>query len=427
MVDEAIASAPPELRPHLQVLRVAQLAMGARPAEAVGMAKGLNADWLDGLPAAILACGEVIALGDLGDPDGATAAVDVCVRRAGDAPQAAHQMVGLYLLHAHALVLGGELRSARALGQRLKSQWADIPQDPSAVAETVVGIAALASGDLVVAREKLLAAITNIELRHDRTGGLYLFWLAYAEALALSGETDAAVDALDQVEQFRHPSYVFVESNRLRVAGWVAAAQGRLFEAVALVGEAVDFACAHGQFAREVMALQAAIQFGDRSRVDRLNELSSVVQGPRAPLVTRWAKAINNEDGDELLVVSTELKRMGDRVAAADAAAHAAMAFDQIGLRRLRLSASARATRLILECGGLTPATEAAKTALMLSDREWEIAGMVSKGRTNRQIAEALFMSVRTVEGHIYRACSKLGVKSRSELVNLIAEFTRID
>lgn len=423
IIDEAIAAAAPEIRPQIETLRVTQLAMAARPAEAVRAAEALNAHWLGALAASIVACGEMIAFGDLGKPDAATAAVHTCIQRAGGDPQAAHQMVALNLLYADALILGGLLDQAGALGQRLLSEWADTPRDPSAVAAAIVGTAALANGDLTVAQEQLANTIANVGSRHDISGGLYLFWLVYTEALARGGQIDAAVDALGQVESYRHPSYTFVESNRLRVAGWVAAAQGRTVEAVSLACEAADFARKHGQFAREVMSLQTAIQFGDTRHTTRLAELSAITEGPRAPLVSRWSIALASADGNELLEVSTGFELMGDRIAAADAAAHAALSFGKSNMERSRLSASARATRIITECRGVTPATQAATRPLTLSDREQQIATMVSQGRTNRQIADDLVMSVRTVEGHVYRACAKLGLKNRSELSKFIKEF----
>ena len=41
---------------------------------------------------------------------------------------------------------------------------------------------------------------------------------------------------------------------------------------------------------------------------------------------------------------------------------------------------------------------------------------MVAQGMTNRAIAERLGVSVRTVEGHVYRACTKLDLPDRSAL-----------
>jgi DNA-binding NarL/FixJ family response regulator len=51
-----------------------------------------------------------------------------------------------------------------------------------------------------------------------------------------------------------------------------------------------------------------------------------------------------------------------------------------------------------------------------LSSREREIAELVAQGRTNREIAARLFLSHRTVEGHVSRALDKLGLHRRSQL-----------
>ncbi|MFU8854840.1 LuxR C-terminal-related transcriptional regulator [Micromonospora sp. SL1-18] len=51
-----------------------------------------------------------------------------------------------------------------------------------------------------------------------------------------------------------------------------------------------------------------------------------------------------------------------------------------------------------------------------LSPRELDVVGLVARGMTNRQAAEALFLSPRTVEAHVKSAMRKLGVKSRTAL-----------
>jgi len=427
-LETALAAAKPELANQLMPLRVVQLAMAARPAEAASAAASLDADVLGPLPMTVLACGEVIAFGDLGRPDEATEVVVCCTRLTADSPEAAYQMVALNLVHADALILGGLIQQAQSLGEELHARWADIPQDPSGVAVAIKGLAALARGDLAVAQQQLRTAITECESSHSSTGGMYLFWLAYAEALARAGQVDAADHALKKVEHYRHPSYQYVESRRLLVMGWAAAAGGKTSEAMDFARQAADFASSHGQFAREVVALQNALQFGsddsvDRLVADRLVELCARVKGRRAPLVTRWATAAANVDGDELLRVSDELEEIGDRIAAADAAAHAARAYDRLDLYRPRLAASGRATRLISLCGGTTPATGAAAEYFPLSQREREIATLIGRGLSNRQIADALFMSVRTVEGHVYRACTRIGLTNRSELADLAQQF----
>ncbi|ANS26412.1 hypothetical protein R1CP_08460 [Rhodococcus opacus] len=50
---------------------------------------------------------------------------------------------------------------------------------------------------------------------------------------------------------------------------------------------------------------------------------------------------------------------------------------------------------------------------------------MVAAGLSNRQIADRLFVSVRTVEGHIYRACMKLDVADRNGLAQAMGTTVR--
>jgi DNA-binding CsgD family transcriptional regulator len=57
-----------------------------------------------------------------------------------------------------------------------------------------------------------------------------------------------------------------------------------------------------------------------------------------------------------------------------------------------------------------------------LTPTEERVARLAAAGRTNREIAEALFLSVRTVEGHLSHAYHKLDVRSRTELATVIAD-----
>jgi DNA-binding NarL/FixJ family response regulator len=59
---------------------------------------------------------------------------------------------------------------------------------------------------------------------------------------------------------------------------------------------------------------------------------------------------------------------------------------------------------------------------LPVTSREREIAAMVADGLSNREIAERLTVSIRTVEGHIYRACIKLDVTDRDELAKIVRQ-----
>lgn len=57
---------------------------------------------------------------------------------------------------------------------------------------------------------------------------------------------------------------------------------------------------------------------------------------------------------------------------------------------------------------------------LSLTPREWEIAELAAGGGSSRDIARRLVLSVRTVEGHLYRIYAKLGLAGRDELAAVI-------
>jgi DNA-binding CsgD family transcriptional regulator len=55
-----------------------------------------------------------------------------------------------------------------------------------------------------------------------------------------------------------------------------------------------------------------------------------------------------------------------------------------------------------------------------ITKREQEIIALICLGKTNRDIEDALFISIHTVRNHIYNIFQKLNVKNRVELINFI-------
>ena len=60
-----------------------------------------------------------------------------------------------------------------------------------------------------------------------------------------------------------------------------------------------------------------------------------------------------------------------------------------------------------------------------LTSQEFEIVSLAASGLTNKQIAERLFLSPRTVGGHLHRAFPKLGVATRASLRDALASLPR--
>jgi DNA-binding CsgD family transcriptional regulator len=55
-----------------------------------------------------------------------------------------------------------------------------------------------------------------------------------------------------------------------------------------------------------------------------------------------------------------------------------------------------------------------------LTPTEQRIADLVGEGKTNREVAGALFVSVKTVEANLTRIFHKLGIRSRAELIRTV-------
>jgi DNA-binding CsgD family transcriptional regulator len=60
-----------------------------------------------------------------------------------------------------------------------------------------------------------------------------------------------------------------------------------------------------------------------------------------------------------------------------------------------------------------------------LTPTEQQVAQLAATGRTNREIAQELFITVKTVEANLSRVYRKLGVHSRAELIALGVEQQR--
>jgi DNA-binding CsgD family transcriptional regulator len=292
------------------------------------------------------------------------------------------------------------------------------------MALAALGMTALGRGDLTATLRHLGGAQESFGGYGEVSGLFYRFRILHTEALARSGDGEAAARSLEATRASRHPTYEYVESGYLLASAWAAAAADRVTESRDFSRRAAEFARRHGQLAREVLALQTSVQFADPSGADRLTELASLVEGPRAALAGRYARALAADNGAGLDAVSREFEAMGDTLAAADAAAQASTSHRRAGQRGSALTASARADLLARNCGGaVSPALAASRVRLPFTRREHEIAKLVSDGLSNKEIAEATSLSVRTVEGHIYQASAKAGVTSRSELSTLVQQF----
>jgi DNA-binding CsgD family transcriptional regulator len=77
-----------------------------------------------------------------------------------------------------------------------------------------------------------------------------------------------------------------------------------------------------------------------------------------------------------------------------------------------------------LRLAGARPRRQHVTGVESLTAAERRVAAMAAEGRTNRDIAQALFVSVKTVEGHLRNAYAKLGIEGRAGLRDHLDEST---
>jgi DNA-binding CsgD family transcriptional regulator len=322
---------------------------------------------------------------------------------------------GLADWHIVGLRLSGDVRGAEEVAGQVRRATADILGPAHLMGLVLLGQAELARGRVRTAERWLREAWPG--LRDSGHEFLFQCRMHLTQALALQGDAVAARSLLTELEADRHPAFTLMEPEFVLARAWVVASEGATSEAVAAAHAAADLAAMRSSPAYEVFALQAALGFGDHTVRGRLADLALVVEGPRAPTALRQAEAMAAGDGDGLLAVFDQWQQIGDQLAAADAAALAARAFNSQGRRGSAWAATTQAQRLAEACeGALTPALRAVARPLPLTEREREIVSLAARGLSNREIADRLAVSVRTVEGHLYRAGNKLGVSDRSEL-----------
>jgi DNA-binding NarL/FixJ family response regulator len=163
---------------------------------------------------------------------------------------------------------------------------------------------------------------------------------------------------------------------------------------------------------------------------------AEIARMDRAPQVEVWrdALALWRQRERPYLVAYVQwrlgeaLLQAGDRIAAAEALREAdriALALGAVPLRNevAGLAARARVVLTVADHAGARGPGAAAEPEpddpFGLTPREREVLALVSTGRTNRQIATALFISESTAGVHVSNILGKLGVSTRTEAAGI--------
>ncbi len=226
---------------------------------------------------------------------------------------------------------------------------------------------------------------------------------------------DAASAGLAEVPG--HPAELFELYGR-RGAAWHTFARGHTTQAVndllALARRLADEGCIN----HAVRALVDAARMGEPAKaLEVMSSLDVELDGELLPCCVDFVSALAARNPARLADTSTRFERVGYGGLAIAAAAAARDAYAKDGAKRDASTWDREVKRLSLASGaGPALMFTAADSASPLTRREREIAHLVANGHTSREVADACFLSARTVENHLARIYDKLGVRSRSEL-----------
>ena len=323
-------------------------------------------------------------------------------------------------VYARACRLSGRIDECMRSAEQLSESARDVPGLAYANLAFLLGHAELIRGEIPAAVKLLHEALAGAEKHSVTTGLRAATCFALAEAHAKLGQPDAANDAITEARQCVPADYLFMQTALAVASGWALAASGCLTDAISIVRAAGEDARKRNQPTHELACLQVAAQWGDTSGSIRARELANELSLPLADAVARHTESLRADEGEVLLAASADYRTLGDRAAAADVAAQAAVAFSRNQQRKRSLYAAALAQQLAAECGGLCTPALRNPIGQPLTGRQREIIELVAAGLSNKEIAERLVTSVRTVEGHVYRAYQRLGAQSREELVEIL-------
>ncbi|MGW0517502.1 ATP-binding protein [Crossiella sp. NPDC003009] len=303
------------------------------------------------------------------------------------------------------------------------------------------------NGDLV---EALADAQSCYELvvQENWAGGMVMPQIAFAVVLTDLGEAERAQEVLDQIHRPRFEAFTLEYHYYLMARARTHEALGETEQALEVLRHC-GVSLRDGNVDNPVLApwwYDAACLLAELGRLEE----ARLIAGHGAELAQRWGTpralgmaltargaATPGPQGVRLLteavrvlaaspakfehakaeyLLGKALLREGDPEAARK---RLRSSLDRSVLLRHRRQVSLSSAALLEAGGRLRRGTDSPADSLTGSERR--VAARAAKGETNREIAESLFLTVRTVELHLTSAYRKLGVRGRAELAAALA------
>ncbi len=312
--------------------------------------------------------------------------------------------LGVHLWRGYALLRRGDLPDAE---QSLKSAevqsriWGSDTGSISAYHLAFLASAQVEMGKLEDARATLGRYVGPSD---DSNGMNFLRW-STVEVLLAENKNEQALEAAEDYERhathLTNPGWAAWRSLKAQALGRL----GRTDEAIALVEDEVQAA---RRFGAPGTVGRSLIVLGRLKREEGLADLEEAVQlleSSSARLA--YAKALAG--------LGATLRRNRQPSEAREPLRRALELADSCGAGELM-----EEVRAELYATGARPRTTALSGVEALTASERRVAGLAADGQTNRDIAQSLFVTPKTVEVHLSNAYRKLGIRSRRELSGVL-------
>ena len=319
---------------------------------------------------------------------------------------AAFAVLGAHCWRGFVLHRRGELLDAEAetrAGYEDMVLWGQKTGTVMAYTAAVLASILVERGELAAAREALaLAGEDPVPDAHSTL----LMTSSEAELLLAERRPEEAAAVADRaaehVGRIVNPAWIPWRSLKARALDRL----GRTEEALALALEELPFSQAWGAAATVAQTLRVIGTIERDEGIDRLREAASIVEGTPARL----------EHAKCLAALGAALRRARQPTEAREPLREALELAFVSGATGL-----AEEVRSELNAAGVRPRTEALSGPAALTAKERKVAALAAEGQTNRDIAQTLYVTPKTVEVHLTNAYRKLGIRSRRELQEALA------
>jgi DNA-binding CsgD family transcriptional regulator/tetratricopeptide (TPR) repeat protein len=284
-----------------------------------------------------------------------------------------HFVAWAWFVVSWAAIARGDVAAAIHAGEKSAKAFEATPAALfSHLGRCILGYARVIGGEPDRGRDEIVSAAGGPELPAFEAGARAIWYEALVEAELALGSIDAA-------------------------AAWIGYA-----DAVTLDGELSTY--------RAIMC-RARAQV--RLAQDGAEEASVLA---RQAAGTFAEHGLRVEAARALIVLGASLRSLEETDQAVGVLERAFAELEYCGAERLRDAAAHELRRLARRIPRGGRRTGARGGLAGLTDREREVAELVTRGQTNRDIGAALFLSPRTIENHLTNIFRKLGVSSRAEV-----------